>query len=63
MSGRDLAREIERLRPGIPVLFMSGYNADAIATRGVLEAGISVVENLFTSTDLLSKVRELLPTA
>jgi signal transduction histidine kinase len=61
MSGRDLARQIEQLRPGVPVLFMSGYNADAIATRGVLEAGISVVEKPFTSSDLLTKVRELLP--
>ncbi len=63
MSGRDLARQIEQLRPGVPVLFMSGYNADAIATRGVLEAGISVVEKPFTSSDLLSKVRELLRSA
>jgi DNA-binding response OmpR family regulator len=48
---------------GVPVLFMSGYDADAIATRGVLEAGISVVEKPFTSADLLSKVRELLPSS
>lgn len=61
MSGRDLAGHVEQLRPGIPVLFMSGYNADAIATRGVLEPGISVVEKPFTSADLLNKVRELLP--
>jgi signal transduction histidine kinase/CheY-like chemotaxis protein len=61
MSGRELARQLEDLRPGVPVLFMSGYNADAIATRGVLEPGISVVEKPFTSVDLLSKVRELLP--
>jgi two-component system, cell cycle sensor histidine kinase and response regulator CckA len=60
MSGRDLAGQIDRLRPGVPVLFMSGYNADAIATRGVLEPGISVVEKPFTSADLLDKVHELL---
>jgi signal transduction histidine kinase len=61
MSGRDLATQLEQLRPGVPVLFMSGYNADAIAKRGVLEPGISVVEKPFTSADLLRKVRELLP--
>jgi FixJ family two-component response regulator len=33
MTGRDLAWQLEQLRPGVPVLFMSGYNADAIATR------------------------------
>lgn len=31
MTGRDLAWQLEQLRPGVPVLFMSGYNADAIA--------------------------------
>ncbi len=60
MSGREVAENLEQLRPGVPVLFMSGYNANAIATRGVLEPGINVVEKPFTSTDLLSKVRELL---
>ncbi|HUC36904.1 MAG TPA: ATP-binding protein [Acidimicrobiales bacterium] len=60
MTGRDLAAQVDHLRPGVPVLFMSGYNADAIATRGVLEPGITVVEKPFTSADLLSKVRELL---
>jgi signal transduction histidine kinase/CheY-like chemotaxis protein len=60
MTGRDLAWELEQLRPGVPVLFMSGYNADAIATRGVLEPGISVIEKPFTSADLTSKIHELL---
>jgi two-component system, cell cycle sensor histidine kinase and response regulator CckA len=60
MTGRDLASQLELLRPGVPVLFMSGYNADAIATRGVLEPGITVVEKPFTSAELLRKVRELL---
>ena len=63
MTGRDLALQLEQVRPGVPVLFMSGYNADAIATRGVLDPGISVVEKPFTSADLISKVLELLPTA
>jgi len=60
MSGRDLVREIEQVRPGLPVLYMSGYNADAIATRGVLDPGISIVEKPFSSAELLSKVREFL---
>ena len=43
------------------VLDVNGSIADAIATRGVLEPGISVVEKPFTSAELLRKVRELLP--
>jgi two-component system cell cycle sensor histidine kinase/response regulator CckA len=61
LSGRDLAERMQQVRPELRVLFMSGYNADAIATRGVLDPGVIVVEKPFTSSDLLGKVRELLP--
>jgi len=61
VSGRDLAERLQEQRPQLRVLFMSGYNADAIATRGVLRAGVNVVEKPFTSGELLGKVRELLP--
>jgi hypothetical protein len=61
LSGRDLAQRLQRDQPDLRVLFMSGYNADAIATRGILDPGITVVEKPFTSSDLLGKVRDLLP--
>jgi len=61
MTGRDLAERLQAARPGLPVLFMSGYTADVIATRGILEPGITVVEKPFTTSDLLGKVRALLP--
>jgi CheY-like chemotaxis protein len=61
VSGRDLADRLQQDRPDLQVLFMSGYNADAIATRGVLDPGINIVEKPFTSADLLGKLRELLP--
>ncbi|MGH9019085.1 MAG: ATP-binding protein, partial [Acidimicrobiales bacterium] len=60
LTGRELAERLQQDRPELRVLFMSGYNADAIATRGVLEPGVTVVEKPFTSSDLLDKVRELL---
>jgi signal transduction histidine kinase/CheY-like chemotaxis protein len=60
-SGRDLAEHLQASRPGLPVLFMSGYTSDVIARRGILEPGITVVEKPFTTSDLLRKVRELLP--
>jgi two-component system cell cycle sensor histidine kinase/response regulator CckA len=61
LSGRDLAERLQASRPGLPVLFMSGYTADVIATRGILEAGVCVLEKPFSSSELLGKVRELLP--
>jgi signal transduction histidine kinase len=60
LSGRELADSLQERRPGLRVLYMSGYNADAIATRGILEPGITVVEKPFTSSDLITKVREVL---
>ena len=45
----------------VPVLFMSGYHVGTIATRGVLEPQIRVIEMPFPSADLMSKVRKLLP--
>jgi signal transduction histidine kinase len=61
LSGRDLADRLQQGQPDLPVLFMSGYSADAIATRGILDPGVTVVEKPFSSSDLLGKVRELLP--
>ena len=60
VTGRDLAERLQAARPGLPVLYMSGYTADVIATRGILEPGVNVVEKPFSSSDLLGKVRELL---
>lgn len=45
----------------VPVLFTSGYYVGTIATRGVLEPEIRVIEKPFPSADLMSKVRKLLP--
>jgi signal transduction histidine kinase len=60
VSGRELADSLRKNRPGLKVLFMSGYNADTIATRGILDPGVAVVEKPFTTSDLLLKVHEVL---
>ena len=60
MSGRELAEQITRMRPGTKVLFMSGYTDDALGHHGVLESGTAFVEKPFTIDGLLRKVREVL---
>jgi signal transduction histidine kinase/CheY-like chemotaxis protein len=60
LSGRQLADQLRQSRPGLRVLYMSGYSADAIANRGILDPGVFVVEKPFTSEALLSKIREVL---
>jgi two-component system cell cycle sensor histidine kinase/response regulator CckA len=60
MTGSAVAAWVTRQRPGIPVLFMSGYTDDAIVHHGVLEAGMHFIEKPFTGTGLSRKVRQVL---
>ncbi len=60
MNGRDLARRLLGLHPGMRRLFMSGYTADVIAHHGVLEAGVHFIQKPFANAVLGAKVREAL---
>ncbi len=60
MNGRDLADRIHVMRPGVRILFMSGYSAEAVAQHGVLAEGSAFLEKPFSPANLLRKVRELL---
>ena len=60
LTGRDLARRIQAVRPGTPCLFMSGYPADVIADHGVIEEGIELLQKPFTVRELADKVRAML---
>ncbi len=44
MNGRDLAGKLQSLYPGLKVLLMSGYTADVIAHRGILETGVHFMQ-------------------
>jgi CheY-like chemotaxis protein len=59
-SGRQLAEQIQALRPDIAVLYMSGYTDDAVIRRGVLEAGMAFIQKPFGAEDLARRVREVL---
>ena len=60
MSGKELANRIAAVRPGIKVLFMSGYTSDVIAHRGVLEKGVHFIQKPFRVKDLARKIHELI---
>jgi DNA-binding NtrC family response regulator len=60
MNGKELKERIEVKYPAIKVLFMSGYTADIVAHRGVLEEGVEFLQKPFTPVMFLRKVREVL---
>jgi CheY-like chemotaxis protein len=60
MNGRDLALALLQLRPTLKPLFMSGFTADVIATRGLLAPGVAFIEKPFTPVALAAKVRAVL---
>ncbi|MPN43572.1 Sensor kinase CckA [bioreactor metagenome] len=59
-NGKELLRQMLENRPGLKCLFMSGYTADVIAHRGVLEEGLNFVQKPFSIQSLTRKVREVL---
>ena len=60
MSGPELAKRLAEVRPGMPVLFMSGYPQSAGPLREMLDAGACFLEKPFTPSSLAWKVRETL---
>jgi CheY-like chemotaxis protein len=60
MLGKEVAERVRALRPGIRVLYMSGYAQPVLASKGTLDAGVSLIEKPFSRTALLDKVREVL---
>ncbi|MHB8772691.1 MAG: PAS domain S-box protein [Syntrophales bacterium] len=60
MNGRELMERLRPLRPAMKTLFMSGYTANVIAHRGVLDEGIAFLQKPFSVKTLTGKVRESL---
>ena len=60
MNGRDLARNLLSIYPGIKRLFMSGYTANIIVHQGVLDEGVHFIQKPFTSKELAARLREVL---
>ena len=62
MNGRQTVEQLERLRPGVRVLFTSGYANDEIVRHGVLVAGTEFIQKPFTAETLARKIRGVLDT-
>ncbi len=60
MNGKELAERLTSMVPGLKCLFMSGYTADIIAHRGVLDDGVSFIQKPFSTKQMAEKVRHIL---
>src|SRR5262249_31706371 len=60
MSGIDLAKAVAQVRPGIKVLFMSGYTDAAVVNQGMLTAETPFIQKPFTSAALVDRVQQVL---
>lgn len=61
MNGRQMAEAALPHRPGLKVLFVSGYAANALQSRGHLTPGTHLLMKPFTIDQIAAKVAELLP--
>ncbi|HYM02682.1 MAG TPA: PAS domain S-box protein, partial [Stellaceae bacterium] len=59
-NGRQLADEARRRRPGLRVLFTTGYARNAIMHQGRLDPGVELITKPFTQSGLAVKIRRVL---
>ncbi|HEU5039933.1 MAG TPA: response regulator [Gemmatimonadales bacterium] len=60
LDGRRLGDRLREWKPGLPLLFMSGYGEEDVTRRGLLLSGSAFIQKPFSPRDLTRRVRELL---
>jgi PAS domain S-box-containing protein len=60
VNGRQLAEQAQQMRPGLPVLFMTGYSRNAIVHHGRLDPGILVIQKPIRPVDIAARLRQLM---
>lgn len=60
MNGQEAFREIRKVRPGLKVMFISGYSADLLRKGGMMEEGMNFFQKPISPNELARRVREIL---
>jgi FixJ family two-component response regulator len=60
MLGKEVAAAVTALRPGIRVVYMSGYAGDVLTSNGALDSRTLLLEKPFSEEDLARMVRHAL---
>jgi len=59
-NGRELGKEAEQIRPGLRVLYMTGYSRNAVFHQGRLDEGVDLVQKPLSQAQLATRVRTAL---
>ena len=59
-NGKQVYDEVRRIRPGVKTLFTSGYTADVISSKGMLEEGMHFISKPASLRELSQKIRDVL---
>jgi len=60
MNGHMLAERLRALRPGLPVLYVSGYTDDEVVRKGISAESLTLLAKPFTSLELSRRVRSMI---
>lgn len=60
ISGRELGRRAEQIKPGLKILYMTGYSRNAVVHQGRLDEGVNLLEKPVSQAKLAMRVREIL---
>ncbi len=60
MNGKELSRRLAEIRPGMPCVYISGFTADVLALRSILDASQHFLAKPFTREDLNGAIRSAL---
>jgi CheY-like chemotaxis protein len=60
INGRQLAEQAQNRRPGLKILFTTGYSRNAIVHQGRLDPGVAMIQKPITQEGLAARIRDLL---
>lgn len=59
MNGHELATKISKIKPDVKILYVSGYTADIISKRGIIDKGVNFISKPFSKKALAQKLEKL----
>jgi FixJ family two-component response regulator len=59
-NGKQLGDEAQALRPGLKIIYMTGYSRNAVVHQGRLDPGVDLIQKPISQADLANRIRRSL---